>query len=302
MTRTALVHLVRHANGPEPFETFMASYERHPATLEHDLVLLFKGFGNASERAPYLERAAAHVPHVVEVSDDGFDLTAYFVAATTLEHERLCFLNSFSEILAAGWLGLLGAALDERGVGAAGATGSWNSHLSYRLYLLGLGGAYARSFPSRRAATVVMHELSATPVPGAVAGWLHTLQQTVLRSRGMTLFPAMHLRTNAVLVERALLLSLRSGRARTKWATYELESGRRSITRQLIARGRPPVMVDRHGVARAPPDWHLGDVFCQSRQQDLIVGDNQTRRYASATRDQRALLSAQAWGVHARPG
>jgi hypothetical protein len=242
-----------------------------------------------------------HAPATVQVDDEGLDLTAYLAAAGVLEHERLCFLNSFSEILAPGWLGLLAAGLDD-GAGAAGATGSWNSQLSYRLFLLGRGGRYARSFESRRAANGAMHALDGAPVPGDVATWAYTLAQTVRHSRGMTLFPAAHLRTNAFLVDRALLRSLRTGRATTKWASYELESGRRSITNQLIARGRAPVVVDRHGTGRSPQDWHRGDVFWQAGQQNLVVADNQTRRYLAATPSQRAVLSAQAWGSHARPG
>jgi hypothetical protein len=125
---------------------------------------------------------------------------------------------------------------------------------------------------------------------------------TARHSTAMQLFPAYHLRTNAFLVDRGLLRSLRTGRARTKWATYHLESGRRSITSQLIARGRPPLVVDRAGAVRSPQDWHAGDVFWQAEQQDLLVADNQTRSYTAATAAQRAVLSAHAWGPRARPG
>lgn len=302
--RTAVVHLVRRVNGIAPFEAFLASYERRPAGLEHDLVLLFKGFdGDDTELDPYLERAAIARPRRVEVPDDGFDLTAYIAAASALEHERLCFLNSFSEILVPGWLGLLDAALtSDRAAGAAGATGSWASHLSYGLYQAGLpGGPYAAAFESRRAARHAMHALSGSTLASAPADWLYNVVMTARHSVGMQRFPAYHLRTNAFLIDRALLRSLRTGRARTKWATYHLESGRRSITSQLIARGRAPVVVDRAGAARRPADWHAGEVFWQTEQQDLLVADNQTCRYAAATAAQRALLSAHAWGPRARP-
>jgi len=303
--RTAVVHLVRHANGPAPFEAFMASYERCPAGLEHDLVLLFKGFGTATdELAPYLERAAAWGPGRVEVPDEGFDLTAYLAAGSVLEHERLCLLNSFSEILVPGWLALLDAALAcDRAPGAAGATGSWASHLSYGLYQAGLGGGpYAEAFPSRRAARHAMHALSGSTPASAPVDWLYNVVMTARHGARMSPFPAVHLRTNAFLVDRALLRSLRTGAARTKWATYHLESGRRSITSQLVARGRPPVVVDRRGVARLPPDWHAADVLWQAEQQDLLVADNQTRSYQRADALQRAVLSAHAWGTRARPG
>lgn len=300
--RTAVVHLVRRANGLEPFEAFMASYLRQVAGLEHDLVLLFKGFDHdGAQLAPYLELASGERPGRIEVSDAGFDLTAYLAAAAMLDHERLCFLNSFSEILAPGWLRLLDSALEDSAVGVAGATGSWASHLSYGLYQAGFRGPYAQVFTSRRAARHAMHELSGSSPASAPEDWLYNVVMTARHSAGMAFFPAIHLRTNAFLVDRALLLSLRTGGARTKWQTYHLESGRRSITSQLVARGRPPVVVDRTGAARLPADWHAGDVFWQAGQEDLLVADNQTRSYAAATAGQRAVLSAHAWGQRARP-
>ena len=68
---------MRHAKGFEPFESFMASYEAHPAGREHDLVLLFKGFPDTAAAEPFVlsrggcERlildtfaAAGHTPRV----------------------------------------------------------------------------------------------------------------------------------------------------------------------------------------------------------------------------------------------
>lgn len=298
--RTAVVHLVRHANGPDAFERFLASYERHAAGVEHDLVLLLKGFEDDAARKPYLERATDHGPLVLTVEDRGFDLGAYVSAARTLAHERVCFLNSFSEILSSNWLALLDGALAGRGVGAAGATGSWASHRAYDLFQLGLPGAYAKAFESRRAARVAMHELSGTPVPGDVSHWIYTLAATLRRPWEPARFPAAHLRTNAFLLDRALFGSLRVGALRTKRDTYRLESGPSSITEQLRARGRAPVVVDAAGVSRHVADWHLGDVFFQGAQRDLLVSDNQTRLYDRANAGQRQVLSTFAWGALAR--
>jgi hypothetical protein len=303
--RTAVVHLVRHANGPAPFHRFVASFERFDAGLEHDLVLLFKGFDDRAERAPYLERCAAWAPAGVELPDAGTDLTAYVAAAALLRHERVCFVNSFSEISAPGWLGLLDAALASGRAGAAGATGSWASRRSYRRYQAGLGGPYSGAFAGRGAARRALQPATvakpASASPGRPAQAIDLVRELVMTARTAP-FPAVHLRTNAFLVDRELFSSLRTGRPQTKWAAYALESGRGSITSQLRARGFEPAVVDRHGSARPPAEWDKGDVFCQAGQEDLLVADNQTRRYAAATATQRAALSAFAWAGHARPG
>jgi hypothetical protein len=297
----AVVHLVWQPAGVAPFDAFLRSYAAHDSGCEHDLVLLFNGFEDRRSLAPFRERAGDLRFQELVLDERCLDLAAYAHAATVLGHDRLCFVNSYSEVAGPGWLALLEAALGRPGVGAAGATGSWASHLSYSLFQLGLPGAYADAFESRRAARTVMHELSQTPVPGAVRHWLYTLATIAWRLRASGRFPSPHLRTNGFLMDRLLFGELCRGPAPSKRATYRLESGPGSITARLRAAGRPPVVVDRQGVARHAPDWHESDGFHQAHQQDLLVTDNQTRLYTAATAAQRRVLSAMAWGPKARP-
>jgi hypothetical protein len=298
----AVVHLVRHANGLEPFEAFLASYRRHEPGAEHDLVLLFKGFADRSATAPYLQRAEGSVAGSISVPDTGFDLRAYRAAARTLPHARICFLNSYSEIVAPGWLGRLDGALDEAGVGAAGATGSWGSHLSYSRWQVGLDDPYARAFADRGSVDRTLKEISGVPPRSAKAHWLFSLARVIRLAPSMPPFPAPHLRTNAFLMRREDFCGLRWGSLKSKRSSYRMESGRRSLTRQLHARGLRIVIVDRHGAVRDWREWDRGAVFWQERQQDLLVTDNQTRDYARGTPEWRRVLSGYAWGDRARPG
>lgn len=285
--RTAVVHLVWGPLGLAPFETFVTSYAHDDAGTDHDLVLLYNGVADAEA---YRERVAHLRAREIVLDEPCMDLAAYIAAAHRLEHERLCFVNSYSEIAVPGWLRLLDAALDDPTAGAAGAGGSWASPLSYNLFQLGLPGPYARAFASRRAARGAFDEIWGRNDSGPALFRLHTALRTARHGSATGRFPARHLRTNAFLVDRARLLALDTAPAKTKWDTYRLESGPRSITAQLRAAGTPPVVVDAHGVARRPEDWHRGNVLFQADQQDLIVVDNVTRRYASATPSQRAVL------------
>ncbi len=297
------MHLVRHSNGIRPFEAFMGAYERLDPGLEHELVLLFKGFPSAREMEPYRERAtgaaAGGAPASVEVSDRGVDLTAYLSAAAALHHERLCFLNSFSEPVHPGWLGLLDAALDDPGVGAAGSTGSWESGLSYHLFALGFPTAYANALPGREAAHIALHEVAGVPYRGPARHAARVLLSLLTDGFWQSSFPAAHLRTNAFLIDRALLLSLRTGDLGGKRAAYRLESGRRGMTAQLAARGRPAVVVGRDGRGYRWRDWPGSETFWRAEQSNLLVSDNQTRRYDAASEEQRAVMSAIAWGSQA---
>ncbi len=278
----------------------MDSYEAHDAGVEHDLVLLLKGFEHRSATASYRERAGA--PETVEVTDRGSDLTAYKEATRRLTHDRVCFLNSFSELAAPEWLAHLEAALRPLGVGAAGATGSWGSHLSYNLFQAGVGGAYARAFPGRPEARRVMHELSGAAARGAPAEMAYAAHQALRDARAMPRFPCAHLRTNAFLVDRERFADLQLGSAGDKRAAYRFEGGRAGLTAQLRASGQRVLVVDRDGVAHPPEAWDRADVFWQAGQEQLMVRDNQTRSYAAAGPDVQRVLSAFAWGAQARPG
>lgn len=296
--RTAVVHLVRHSNGLGPFERFAASYARHSAGSEHDLVLLFKGIADPRDRDAYLERLVPS--RWLDVPDTGFDIGAYRVAARALPHERICLLNSFSEILRPGWLAHLESGL-ESGAGAAGATGSWASRAGYQRYLAGLPSPYARALPGRRSAYETLNRVTGTRSRPVVPAWLESTAKAAALAPTMPGFPAAHLRTNCFLIERARFASLETGALTSKRAAHRFEAGRRSMSRQLVARGCPPVTVDARGTVRERGDWPAGDVFWQADQADLLVADNQTRRYAQASREERGVLSAYAWGTSARP-
>lgn len=126
MPGIAVVHLVRRQNGLAPLQRFLDSYRRHAAGVEHELIVLYKGFGNEVP-ADYAQALAGISHQRMMLPDRGFDLQPYFAAVSGFAHEYFCFLNSFSRILAPDWLAKLRAPLASRTVGLVGATGSCES-------------------------------------------------------------------------------------------------------------------------------------------------------------------------------
>lgn len=302
---TAVVHLVWGPLGPDPLARFLSAYARCEPGEDHDLVLLLNGVepdSGSPLRAALLEQLT--LPHrVIELQRPVQDLDAYFQAAARLDHRWLCFLNSHSEPLVEGWLALLAGAARERDVGMAGASGSWASQHSHMRYLLGLGGPYAKVYSDRES---VRRAFAASPSHGQVpsAGAVRSAYETWRRAQAvlaMPPFPCPHVRTNAFLIDRRAMLSLRRSSPLDKTGAYALESGRRSITRQLWAGGRRVLLVGRDGVSREWADWAAGEIFWQGAQANLLVADNQTRGYDEADIDVRRLLSAHAWGESANP-
>jgi len=285
----------------ETFERFVASYERHAAGADHDLVLLCNA---VDDIGPYRERASGLGASEIVLPAPSLDLPAYLAAARELAHERLCFMNSYSEILAPGWLRMLLAPLDAAGpaAGAAAASGSWASHRSLALALMRLPNGYGRSLGDPRAMFASLQVVSTAPKVGLAARIVRAARGLPGEIRGFGGFPAAHLRTNGFAVGRELLLSLRAGALDTKLATYRFESGRHGLTAQLRERGLGTVVVARDGSARAPADWPDGDVFWQGAQAELLVADNQARQYDTGDAAVRDALARYAWGPRARPG
>jgi hypothetical protein len=312
--KIAVVHLVWGPLGPRPLREFVSSYRRHPAGTEHELVLLFNGV--TGEQRPALLAELDGVEHrVLELEAPVQDLAAYAQAARHLEHERLCFLNSYSVFLAPDWLTYLEHALNQPGAALAGASGSWASVRSRALDGLFLPSSYRGVVPERRVAREQLRAIdlerggsegdqdtrprrSLTASVLAVMRTLPAMPEQLLRFEG---FPAEHLRTNAFIVDRRTFLDLRMGAIKRKMDAYRLESGRMSFTRQIQRKGLRALVVDRHGVSYDAHEWPHSNTLWQGDQEGLLVADNQTRLYANGGLDRRALLAAFAWGPYAAP-
>ena len=305
-----VIHLVRYGEPLEAFERFLASYCKLEAGVQHHFVLLCKGFPDQAALAPYRERLDGVPAELMEVPDDGFDLTAYRRAAERLQGAVLCYLNSHSVVLADGWLERLIAPL-EHSAGLVGATGSWNSGSSTMRYSLHLPGPYDSVFPDRRwhreqsrrllAAGATAHPrptgaLSRPPLRYARTAYLMLAPFALFHA-----FPAPHVRTNAFALRSETMLALRFPSLRSKLRAWRLESGRGSITEQITDMGMRTLLAGRDGSAYEPPDWPESETLWQGAQANLLVADNQTERYRLGDLDLRTLLSKVAWGTRARP-
>ena len=268
-------------------------------------MIVCKGFASREALRPVLEALDGLLCELVEVSDEGFDLSAYANAASRLDSEWLVFLNSSSEILADGWLEIFRAALSPD-VGIVGATGSWASSNSLARYHLRLPSVYNEIFPDHdwfHAQTGEVERLvseaaaAASPPPGRVRIAMQMLHSLA----AFPAFPSSHVRTTAFAIRTPAMRALAMPRLRTKELAWSMESGRRSFTRQIVAKGLRAAVVGRDGVAYEPDAWHLSDTFWQAGQANLLVADRQTEKYRLAGIEGRRLLAGMAWGELARP-
>ena len=272
----AVVHLTSVSLGPEPFAAFLASLRAHDAGAGHELVVVYNGFADA-DAAAHMRELAADVPHeAVYLPRWQIDLAAYREAARAVGHDRVCLLNAGAEVLAGGWLAKLDAALAAPGVGAAAATGSYESHRTQ------LEAELHRPRPR---------------TPRGLAGKVAMRLEHRRFAADFDPFPNPHVRTNGLLLDRATMLEVWPEHIGDKHAAHAFESGRRGLTRRLEERGLTAVVVGRDGRAYAAPEWPDSATFRAGEQANLLIADNRTRQYAHAPAAERAALAEAAWGT-----
>jgi hypothetical protein len=118
----------------------------------------------------------------------------------------------------------------------------------------------------------------------------------LVRARSFVPFPNPHVRTNAFMIERSLMLSLRWPEVRTKTAAWKLENGRQSVTRQIWGRELAALVVGRDGTTYEYQAWPESRTFRSGEQENLLVADNRTREYDEAAPPKRRRLAQLAWG------
>ncbi|HJQ60736.1 MAG TPA: hypothetical protein VJ890_27780 [Vineibacter sp.] len=115
-------------------------------------------------------------------------------------------------------------------------------------------------------------------------------------------FPNVHVRSNAFMIERTLLLSLLSGvRIRDKFDAFFAESGSWSITRQVFERGLSAAVVGRDGRGYTPTWWPVSQTFRQGMQANLMVADNATRDFERLPWSGKQDRCRRTWGRHLQP-
>lgn len=77
---------------------------------------------------------------------------------------------------------------------------------------------------------------------------------------------------------------------------YVLESGKTSITNQVLRKGLKVLIVDCNGNAWMKEQWGESAVFWQGNQVNLLIADNQTRLYDKADILNKRNMTRLAWG------
>jgi hypothetical protein len=319
----AVVYLARFAEGPKPIANFIESYNRQAAGIDHDRVVIRKGFSDDDTQQDKILRSL--FPNTISIPDDGFDIAAFAKAAVQLPHKHVVFLNTFSEIVSDNWLAKLSSALSGPAIGIAGTTGSYESqYSSLKRFHEGLFQNRILPLPTgtrsllRTARKLLPKRFVDRVVLAVIAHSATGNQPTVGRTRddqfeafwqretgpGGTFdfvnaippYPNPHIRTNAFMIERETFLDTLPTSLATKKDSYLYESGPDSLTQQILRRGNKVVIVGRDGKCYDIDQWPKSGTFRLGDQYNLLVQDNQTRAFAALSRTEKRVFVETTWG------
>lgn len=277
MSEICVAHLVRERNGIAPFSAFLDSYRRNSGGTAHDLLLIFKGFDDESVPAEFSALLDKLSYRTLFLPDEGLDIVPYFHAARTLDYHYFCFLNSFSVLLDENWLVKMSEHVRREGVGVVGATASHESFYS----------TLRHNWKADRSRWLYR---------GMLAIEYNKLREMLIYKKRFPPFPNYHIRSNAFIISRHLMLTLKPGTIKEKMDAHEFESGHESLTRQILAMNLEALVVGRDGRAYAKENWRESFTFRSGDQQNLLVADNQTRIYERADPETRRNLTEATWG------
>jgi hypothetical protein len=111
------------------------------------------------------------------------------------------------------------------------------------------------------------------------------------------LFPNIHLRSTAFMMDRELFLDVTRGRAiGSKLDAYHFESGHESLTRLVLAKGKEVLLVGRNGRGYSPKFWASSDTFRQGTQFNLLVADKHTEDFMRMPWATKRDFAVRTWG------
>ena len=335
-SEVAVLYLARKAEGVDSFLPFIGSYLSNSAGMEHDVVVILKGYDQGENlegvKAVFSNIDAEFMP----LPDEGYDLDSYRQAAEAIHHEYICCCNTFSTIRAEDWLKKLYTHVSAPEVGLVGATGSYESNRDSLIYFQKIiwQRLYSRYYPKRERAfrkycDVVLDHMCPQPPDDyeekergrdlieslratmddlyyriflenrEFKEWWNKISNSVPDFRDLCAFPPFpnpHVRTNAFMMNRSDYVSLAGEASGGKLDTSRIESGPRSLTRQIVGRGLRAQIVGQNGTAYDIPEWTRSETFRLGRQDNLLMVDNRTRDFDQASAGWRVTISWLSWG------
>ncbi len=277
-----VVYLAWLPYGIAHFKVFIDSYKKYDSGYSHELVIVFNGLASDNPNKPdeYIEyiRTKGVEPGKIFYFQDGQDIAIYKQTAAALEAEFILFLNTYSELLSSDWLKSYAEAFDGK-TGLVSASGSFQSYYSSVFQKNTFWWEFSKPFLYNFRKYKLFLK--------AFFYWRFLFKP----------FPNPHIRTNAFMIKRTVFLEMKTGPVDSKFKAYQFENGRKSLTCFCLSKGLKVLVVNKYGKTFEQDKWKESATFWMNNQENLLVSDNQTRIYETATEIEKKEMTWLAWGT-----
>ena len=268
--------------GTEKLEYFINSYKKNAAGISHNLIILFNGIKNITELDPFNEiLKKSSLNYKIKISSKKYDIDSYFFISKMITTEYVCFLNTYSIITTPNWLLYYYSAFDNAKVGAVGATGGYGDYQHDLEYINILNNPFSLNLTKLK--KLIYYRFNYYP----------------------KILP--HIRTNAFMLKTKIFVNLKYKNvnpkilnlifrlSRTKLKSLCFEHGSNSMTSQIKKMGLIPVIVGRDGKSYEEENWVTSNTFWLSNQENLLIKDNQTKKFELADNETKKIMTNSAW-------
>lgn len=287
MNKIGVIYLSYVPYGVSYFANFLESYTQHESGNSHSLVIVFNGFANQDELAPFIKLINSYsINHELVFAKSKFDIDVYYYMATRYNmFSFLVFLNTYSVILSDNWLKYFYKNLTQKNVGCVSATGSWGDFRHKDDYWSAVNRLKKFNFRLADIKKIIYFKYNFYPSVGV------------------------HLRTNAFMISRELFLSIKRPKVRPfilsylfglnakKLRSFCFEHGNNNFSKQLLDRGYLIQIVDKFGNGKNIEDWSSSNIYWNGTQENLLIKDNQTSKFEMANPSEKKLMRYAAWNI-----
>jgi len=269
----AIIYLYRFDIPEEKFEKFIKSYKKYKPNLDHELIIIFKGCREylIKKRMAFLKYYKINT--VIKIYKDiGKDIYTYYKIANEIDYKYLLFFNSHSEIMQKNWLNFLYSYIQLNQVSLVGCSASFGTPI-----IINKNGSGKNNFYK------------------ILKNFYHKLRNLFLL-KYFKVFPNFHIRTNGFIIEKDILLKITHKNLKKKINCHIFEHGKNSLTNQILNLNRKVIVVDKMGKFYDQDNISQSKIFWGSRQNDILVADNQTNLYAKSSAKRKNELRFYAWG------
>ena len=130
-----------------------------------------------------------------------------------------------------------------------------------------------------------------------ISWWLSHFKRAMSLWLHFPAYPNPHIRSTGFMMQRELFLEQVSNQTfNEKMDASYFESGRKSMTNNLLKKGYKLLVVGKNGKSYAMPEWPNSATFRHGDQKNLLISDNRTRESMNGGEGNKDLLTKMTWG------